>query len=56
MFATRMKLLCQVGRFILLVGPRAPCQTVVELEINRNTPGRTVIERDETANILFSSP
>ena len=46
---TRMKLLCRFGRFILLVRPRTPCQTVVELQVNRNTPGRIVIERDETA-------
>ena len=54
--ATRMKLLCRFERFILLVRPRAPCQTVVELQVNHNTPGRTVIERDETANVPRSSP
>ena len=53
---TRMKLLCQFGRFILLVRPRARCQTVVELQVNRNTPGRIVIERDETVNVPRSSP
>ena len=53
---TRIKLLCRYGRFILLVRPRAPCQTVVELQVNRNTPGRIVIERDETGNVPRSSP
>ena len=47
---TRMKLPCRSGRFIHLVRPRAPCQTVVELYVNPNTPARIVIERDETAN------
>ena len=36
--------------------PCAPCQTVVELQVNRNTPGRIVIERDETANVPRCSP
>ena len=31
-------------------------QTVVELHVNRNTPGRIVIERDETANVPGCSP
>ena len=52
---TRMKLLCRCGRFILLVRPRAPCQTVVELQLNRNTPGHIVIECDEMANVPRSS-
>ena len=56
MFAIRMMLLCHVGRFILLVRSCAPCQTVVELEINRDTPGRTVIERGQTANTILNSP
>ena len=50
-FATRMKLLCRFGRLILLVRPRSPCQTVAELQVNRNTPGRIVIERDKTADV-----
>ena len=55
-FATRMKLLRRFGRFILLVRPRAPCQTEVEFQVNRYTPGHIVIERDETANVPRRSP
>ena len=53
---TRMKLPCPFGRFILLERRRAPCQTVVELQVSRNTPGRIEIKRDETANVPRSSP
>ena len=54
-FETWMKLLCQFGHFILLVQLRAPCQTIVELQINHNTQGHIVIERDETADVPRSS-
>ena len=54
-FANRMKFLCRFGRFILLVRPRAPCQTVVELQVIRYTPGRIVIECGLTANVPRSS-
>ena len=53
---TRMKFLYRFGRFILLMRPRAPCQPVVELQVNCNTPGRIVIGRDETAYVFRSSP
>ena len=55
-FATQLKLFCRFGCFILLVRPPAPCQAVLELQVNRSTPGRIVIERDKMANIPHSSP
>ena len=51
-----LKLLCRFGRFILLVRPCAPCQTVVELQVNCNTPGRIVIELEESAITPRNSP
>ena len=51
-----LKLLCRFGRFILLVRPCAPCQTVVELQVTCNTPGHILIELDVSANVPHSSP
>ena len=53
-----MKLRCGPCFYIPPPKPRVPCQTTVERNapyragpINRHTPGRAVIERDETATI-----